>query len=155
MLVACKAAAKGVNMSIQRRISDWVLYRAEYSLTREDEVDLHFGPRDPYTSYDDVMAEVRDILKNALVEAQNNDRPYVLFIHGWSTSRRGKTTARSVVRQFMRSPAATPYIERNGCIQDEAVFLAKVRRHEGGLSTPDRGAAADVRSPAEIDREAT
>jgi hypothetical protein len=132
-----------------------VHYRVEFSLTREDEVDLHFGQRGPHQDYWEVMAEVRVMVENALIKAQRNRRPYVLFIHGWSTSRPGRTTARSEVRQFMHSPAATPYIERNGCIQDEAVFLAKVRRHEGGLSTPDRGAAADVRAPAEIDREAT
>jgi hypothetical protein len=105
---------------------------AIFSHTR-DEVDLHFDRRDPHTPYWDVMAEVRDIVENALMKAQKSNRSYVLFIHGWSTSRKGKTTARSVVRQFMRSSAATQYIERNACIQDEAVFLAKIRRDGGGL----------------------
>jgi hypothetical protein len=114
-------------MPIQRRNSDWKLYRAQFSLTSEDETDLHLGRRDPRQRYEDVMAEVRDIVETALIKAQKNNRPYVLFVHGWSTSRPGQTTARSVVRQFMRSPAATQYLERNGCIQDETVFLAKVR----------------------------
>jgi hypothetical protein len=113
-------------MPIEQRNSNWTRYREQFSLTREDEVDLHFGPRDPHTAYEDVMADVRDIVENALIAAQKDNRSYLLFIHGRSTSRPGKTTARSVVRQFMRSPAATQYIERNGCIQDEAVFLAKI-----------------------------
>src|SRR5262249_24481515 len=118
-------------MPIKRRNSNWTEYRAQYSLTPEDEVDLHFGQRDPRQDYWEVMAEVRIMVESALREAQRKGRQYVLFIHGWSTSRRGRTTARSEVRQFMRSPAATPYIVRNECIQDVTVFLAKVRLHEG------------------------
>jgi hypothetical protein len=40
----------------------------------------------------------------------------------------GKTTARSQVRRFIRSKAATPFIERARCIQHETVFVAKVRQ---------------------------
>jgi hypothetical protein len=123
----------GRTMPIQRRYSDWKLYRQQFSLTPEDEVDLHFGPRDPNTPYWDAMAEVSSIVENALREAQKNKRSYVLFKHGWSTSRQGKTTARSVVRRFMWSAAATQYIERNACIQDEAVFLAKIRSGGGSV----------------------
>jgi hypothetical protein len=57
-------------MPIQRRNCNWTRYREQFSLTREDEVDLHFGRRDPQTSYEDVMAEVRDIVEKALMEAQ-------------------------------------------------------------------------------------
>ncbi len=56
----------GRTMPIQRRNSDWKLNRAEFSLTLRDEVDLHFGRRDPHTRYEDVMAEVRNTVENAL-----------------------------------------------------------------------------------------
>jgi hypothetical protein len=60
---------------------------------------------------------VAALVEKELQKAQKKGRPYIMFVHGSSTSRPGKTTARSVVRQFMRSPDATPLIERNGCIQ--------------------------------------
>jgi hypothetical protein len=50
-----------------------------------------------------------------------------MFIHGWHTSRVGRTTARSVVRGFMRSKGATSLIERKHCIQHQTVFVAKIR----------------------------
>jgi hypothetical protein len=89
--------------------------------------DLHFGERDPQFSFSDVMAEVIDVVEGRLKHAQNTVRQYFMFIHGWSTSRRGKTTARSQVRKFMRSSAATPLIDRNNCIQHDTVFVAKIR----------------------------
>jgi hypothetical protein len=93
----------------------------------EDEIDLHFGRRDPHTPYGNVMAEVAELVEKKLRQAQESGRPYVLFVHGRSTSRPGQTTARSVVRGFMRSSAATPLIERSGCIQHATAFLAKIR----------------------------
>jgi hypothetical protein len=73
------------------------------------------------------MGDVAELVKAKLMEAQRAGRPYVLFVHGWSTSRPGQTTARSVVRAFMRSPEATPLIQRAGCVQHKTAFLAKVR----------------------------
>ena len=64
---------------------------------------------------------------DALRRAQANGDSYVLFIHGSSTSRRGTTTTRSVVRGIMRRPDATPYILRSKCIQHYSVFLAAIR----------------------------
>jgi hypothetical protein len=114
-------------MPIKQRTGDWKELRAEFGLTREDEVDLHLGRRDPHTPYDNVMADVETLVERILIEAQKTGRPYVMFIHGGATSRPGKTTARSVVRQFMRSKAATSLIERSSCIQHRTVFLAKIR----------------------------
>jgi hypothetical protein len=53
------------------------------------------------------MCDLEMMVEQNLTTAQNNGRPYLMFVHGWSTSRPGKTTARSVVRNFMRSKAAT------------------------------------------------
>jgi hypothetical protein len=103
---------------------DWRQYR------RPDcrEVDLHFGKRDPLVkTFAQAMAEVTELVERSLREAQRDGCPYVMFRHGRSTSRRGKVTARSQVRGFMRSPKATPLIQRDQCIQHEVVFLAKVR----------------------------
>jgi hypothetical protein len=119
-------------MKTIKRTGDWKKLVAEFRLTPTDIVDLHFGPRDPCRPYYEVMMDVEMIVEQNLIAAQNDDRPYRMFVHGWSTSRRGKTTARSVVRNFMRSKAATPFINRSGCVQHETVFIAKIR-----LPAPD------------------
>jgi hypothetical protein len=92
------------------------------------EIDLHFGRHDPDKPYLTAMAEVEDLVEQSLKTAQAEGRSYVMFTHGWSTSRPGQTTARSVVRGFMRSPKATPLIVRKECIQHESVFVAKIRQ---------------------------
>jgi hypothetical protein len=107
---------------------DWTQYRSTFSLTNSDEIDLHFGRREGSTlSYDEAMAEVTDLVENSLREARRKGRSYVMFTHGSSTSRPGQTTARSQVRRFMRSKAATQLIDRSGSIQHESVFVAKLK----------------------------
>ena len=107
---------------------DWLQYRPPDCL----EVDLHFGKRDPQAkSYQQAMDEVTALVERTLREAQREGRSYVMFIHGRSTSRRGKMTARSRVRGFMRSPKATPLIQRSECIQHPTIFVAKVRLSTG------------------------
>jgi hypothetical protein len=112
---------------MQKQTGDWTRYREQFGLTSADEVDLHFDRRDPTRSYWDVIMDVEALVKKELQKAQKNGRRYVMFFHGSSTSRPGKTTARSVVRQFMRSTDATPLIERAGCIQHDSVFVARIR----------------------------
>jgi hypothetical protein len=73
------------------------------------------------------MEEVARIVEASVREARNKGRSYIMFIHGWSTSGIGKTTARSQVRSFMRSEAATPLIDRTRCLQHESVFVAKLK----------------------------
>jgi hypothetical protein len=116
-----------VTRMFQRGGGNWVHFRSKFNLSKDDEVDFHFGERDKSIPYDDVMDEVRSIVEGSLKAAQRKGRPYVMFLHGQSTSRRGKKTARSQVRGFMRSKEATALIERKNCIQHEAVFVAKVR----------------------------
>jgi hypothetical protein len=111
----------------KREHGNWTEYRARFGLSPADEIDLHFGRRELGVSYDEVMAEVKSIVLQCLRGAQANGRPHFMFIHGWSTSRPGQTTARSVVRGVMRSPAATPYIVRAECIQHHTVFLVKIK----------------------------
>jgi hypothetical protein len=111
----------------KRENGNWADYRARFGLRREYDVDFHCGKREPGTFYGGQFRGLEESLTEALKLAQAEGRPYVLFTHGWSTSRPGKMTARSLIRGFMRSPAATPFIERSGCIQHESVFLAKVR----------------------------
>jgi hypothetical protein len=110
----------------------WERYRSDLGLTRSDEVDLHFGKRDPSRmTYKQAMAGVTALVVASLEQARRNGRPYLVFIHGSSTSRRGKTTARSQVRNFMRSKEATPLIDRSGCIQHGTVFIAKLKPDVG------------------------
>ncbi len=92
------------------------------------EIDFHYG-NGLGVAYWDAMTEVKEIVRDRLVSAQRDGDPYVLFTHGRSTSRRGRTTARSVVRGFMRSAEATPLIIRKECIQHQSAFLARVRQH--------------------------
>jgi hypothetical protein len=106
----------------------WDRYLSQLGLSRSDEVDLHFGKRDPsLMTFREAMAGVTALVVASLKDARRNGRSYVVFIHGSSTSRRGKTTARSQVRGFMRSKEATPLIERGECIQHVTVFIAKLK----------------------------
>ena len=112
----------------QQGLGSWTQYRSMFDLSESDEVDLHFGPRDRSVSYDQVMRDLICLVEDKLRDAQQRGRPYVMFIHGSSTSRRGRRTARSQVRGFMRSKAATPLIERKHCIQHYTVFVASCVR---------------------------
>src|SRR4051812_2449532 len=100
----------------QQGSGDWTRYRSMLGLSKADEFDLHFGKRDQSVRYEDAMAELTGMIEGRLKQAQRDGRPYVMFIHGSSTSRPGTTTARSKVRGFMRSKAATSLIERGQCI---------------------------------------
>lgn len=102
---------------------DWVRYRA----LKPVELDLHFGKRGDGMSYGEAMYGVEERVEEAVRKAHLDRRDWLLILHGASTSRPGKTTARSVVRGFMRSPKATPYIDRSECIQHETVFVARIR----------------------------
>ena len=106
----------------------WQQYRAQLDLSESDEINLHFGKRDPARmSFQEAMDGVTSLVLASLEAARRNGRPYLMFIHGSSTSRRGKTTARSQVRNFMRSKQATPLIDRNGCIQHNTVFVVRLK----------------------------
>src|SRR5689334_8942270 len=115
----------------RREFGNWINYRSFLDLSQDDEIDLHRGSRDPSISYEEALAEVTSIVEGGLRKAQSLKRPYLMFVHGSSTSRPGKVTARSQVRGFMRSKLATPLIERKHCIQHETVFVAKVRLDGG------------------------
>src|SRR4051812_18769708 len=109
-------------------MGDWTQYRSMYNLSKSDEVDLHFGKRDAASvPYGETMDGVSDLVEANLHGARRRGVRYLMFVHGWSTSKPGRTTARSQVRQFMRSKTATPLIERKHCIQHETVFVAKLR----------------------------
>ena len=116
---------------------NWVSYRGRFGLSATDEIDLHFGRRDARVDgqYYDVMADIAQRVEDALRRAQENGRPYVMFIHGHSTSRPGRTTARSVVRRYMRSKDATPFVVKTHCIQHPTVFIAKIRNGNQAAET--------------------
>lgn len=91
------------------------------------ERDFHDGRREWGELHENVMADVHERALSAIQQAQREGYDYVLFTHGWSTSRPGRRTARSVIRGLARSAEATPYILRSECIQHESVFVARVR----------------------------
>ena len=104
-------------------------YHGDWTDLREcnpREVDFHFGDG-MNVDYRESMDENKNQVCNALKSAQRDGAPYVLFRHGWSTSRRGKTTARSVVRGIMRDKEATPFIIRSNCFRHDSVFLACIK----------------------------
>jgi hypothetical protein len=105
---------------------NWVALRSIYNLGPLDELDLHFGSR-LGIDFLQAMDQNERATERAVIEAYEQQRPYLLIRHGWSTSRPGRTTARSVVRGWMRSKAATRYIDRSGCIEHEAAFLVKLQ----------------------------
>jgi hypothetical protein len=111
-------------MLFKKNHGNWTNFR---SLERVEEVDFHYGDMPPIGLYHENMAKVRERAFKAIVDAQKKGANFVLFTHGHSTSRRGKTTARSMVRSLMRSKDATPYIIRRECIQHSSVFVAAIR----------------------------
>ena len=105
---------------------DWKQYRA---LQPAMEIDFHRGERDHGLEYETAMAGVWEDALEALKEAYDLEKRYVLFTHGRSTSEGlSHATARSQVRGLMRGKEATPYIIRKECIQHESVFVAAIRR---------------------------
>ena len=120
---------------------NWTQYR---SLPNAVEQDLHFSEPNRHqserTSYDEKMGDIESAVLKALQDAYKNGVSYVIFKHGWSTSRPGKTTVRSVVRGLMRSKEATPYIIRRECIQHDSVFVAAICRNTAACAAGAGGA---------------
>jgi hypothetical protein len=115
-------------MLFKKGDGNWTQYRAS------DVMEVDFHRVDPYRkayrgqfAFHDAMAEVAIDTVEALKTAQQTGFRAVLFTHGWSTSRRGRTSSRSVIRGIMRSKEALPYIIRSESIQHEAVFFAVIR----------------------------
>jgi hypothetical protein len=124
-----------------KETGDWKNYRARFSLRPEDEIDFHHERRrDLHVSYEDAMSEVEETVLAALRRAFERGRPYLMFRHGWSTSRQGQMTARSVVRRVMRSKEATPYIVRRECIQHYSVFVAKIKQRHNRIRRTNHSA---------------
>jgi hypothetical protein len=90
------------------------------------QIDLHFG-RGKSGQFWNNMANVDDIVIEALKEAQDKGFQYVLFTHGYSTSGPAKTTSRSIVRAIMRSKQSTPLIVKSKSLQHHSVFVAAVK----------------------------
>jgi broad specificity phosphatase PhoE len=104
---------------------NWVEYRNLPQLT---ELDFHNWYKDRYQPYWEFLDDMENAVWDALKKAQKNKNEWLLVTHGSSTSRPGKTTARSITRRVMNDKRATPFIVRGQCIQQETVFLAKIRK---------------------------
>ncbi len=109
----------------KKEYGNWIEYR---KLAGLKEVDFHFSSDEAVGSFYENMERVREITLDALEKGYSDPGiQYVLFTHGRSTSRRGRTSARSVVRGVMRSSEATPYIDRRRSIQHDSVFVAVLK----------------------------
>jgi hypothetical protein len=112
---------------------DWTQYQRLPGLV--EEVDFHRSNEDRHPEdrdqghipYAAKMGAVYHDALQALEDAQERGARWVIFIHGKSTSRRGKETAQSVVRGLMKSDAAKPFIDRSECIEHPTVFVAAIR----------------------------
>lgn len=125
---AVKAKSK---RGFREESGDWKDYR---NLPDVEEVDFHRQSNaGDWMPYWERMDEVPQTCLNVVRAAQERGSKYVIFTHGWSTSRMGKTTSRSQVRKFMRSSEATPFIIRSQCIQHYSVFVAAIRPKIGSL----------------------
>jgi hypothetical protein len=62
-----------------RETGNWTDYRRRFNLTRDDEVDLHLGRRPREIPYYEAMDEIKDTVASALREAQEKQRPYIMF----------------------------------------------------------------------------
>ena len=112
----------------RKESGNWTEYR---QLPNIMEIDFHaedLGDPEEWMPYWKRMEEAKNRTLNALKKAFEDPAiDYVLFTHGLSTSHRGKTTSRSVVRGVMKSKEATPYIIRKESIEHVSVFLAKIK----------------------------
>lgn len=113
-------------------MGDWTQYRSLEGLI---ECDFHYGRRPEGVHYEDAMAEVASRTYLALQYAQAHGYKYLMFRHGQSTSGPGKRTASSVVRGIMRDPGSTPYVNKKQSIQDNTVFVAKLK--SGDAEAPE------------------
>ena len=105
---------------------DWTLLQRPSCIEVEFHHELNDGRREE-PSYEQMMSEVCRKSLAALEVAYTYGIEHVLFRHGCSISRNGKTTSRSVVRGLMQNKKAIPYIVRSQCVQHESVFLAAIR----------------------------
>ena len=112
-------------MKFKYAFRNWVEYRA--LLADMLECDFHWANETSTGLYHENMQAVWDAALKALINAQAAGKKYVMFTHGGSTSRIGKTTSRSQVRKLMRSKEATPYLFRRDCIEQDTVFIAAIR----------------------------
>lgn len=111
----------------------WTQYRVGHQATAPNY--HHYGHRSD-EPYQNRMYAVYEGALEALKQAFEADYESIIFEHGRSTSRNGKTTARSQIRSLMRSKEATPYIDRNRCIQHDSVFVAFLKARPQYLSCP-------------------
>jgi hypothetical protein len=110
----------------KKATGDWTLLQRPSCIEVDFYHELNDGRR-AWPCYEELMGEVRRNSLAALQVAYTYGIEHVLFRHGCSISRIGKSTARSVVRGLMQSKTATPYIVRIQCVQHESVFLAAIR----------------------------
>lgn len=113
----------------KKEAGDWTEYRKldglmEHDFHRSEDKQASL---ESWRPYDERMEDVCDESIQAVKAAQQAGKKFVLFTHGTSTSRPGKTTSRSQVRKAMRSPEATPFVIRKDCIQHYSVFVAAIR----------------------------
>ena len=109
----------------KKELRDWKEYRKLDGRVRE--FDCHLGP-DHGKGYHELMEYFYDEVLKVLKDEYNTGGCWVLITHGWSTSRKGATTARSQVRKLMRGKDATPFIDRKRCIQHDSVFVVAIKK---------------------------
>jgi hypothetical protein len=113
-------------MIFQEFTDDWKMLR---EFQPSIEIDFH-DEKDREVDYSVAMDRTRDKALKALQCAHQIGLSFVLLKHGWSTSRRGKTTKRSTIRKLMRDKTSTPYLSRRECRQHKSAFLAALKPNQ-------------------------
>lgn len=117
---------KAQNPMFKKDNRDWTEFRKLVPAPMEFDYHPQRGVEDGL-SFRERMGAIHGDTIEALRNAQANQEKWLMFVHGRSTSRPGRTSFRSQIRACMRSRDATPYIIRKDCIQHETVFLAAIR----------------------------
>jgi uncharacterized protein involved in tolerance to divalent cations len=105
----------------------WGYYSKNYTVPNSMLVDFHDG-KNPYIAYWEKIKDWKTRVMTALEDAQKDGKEVIYFTHGSSTSRRGRKTARSVVRTLMRSKITTCYVFKSKSTQYETFFVAVIRQ---------------------------
>jgi hypothetical protein len=90
-------------------------------------IDFHYGRRPPELPYMEAMANVYTEALAAIRLAYEEGAPFLLIVHGYSTSRAFHVTARSMVRRLMRSKEVTPYVDRRRSVREQGRLLVALK----------------------------
>jgi hypothetical protein len=91
-------------------------------------VDFHWAGSAPGVSHAKKVRDCYGESLSALQSAHERGLAWVVFMQGSSTSGRSKDSCRSVIRELLQSPAATPYVDRARCFSNSSITAVAIRQ---------------------------